>query len=156
MFNKLNGLETILENLIVFLLAYIFGIISPKSKIKNVASITSTVNFNHSCSIPEKRNSPIKANNITMPTFIKLLAIRIVARSFLGLSNSLSINLKLLGSFFLPFSISDFDNENKATSAPEIIPEKSISIQNPIKPKIKLVLMSRKTSCKRKGSDFKF
>jgi hypothetical protein len=64
--------------------------------------------------------SPIEAKSNTMAIFIKLFAIRIVAKSFLGFSKSdetISIGFDFSSK---PLSISDRVSENKATSAPEI------------------------------------
>jgi hypothetical protein len=52
--------------------------------------------------------------------FIKLLAIRIVANNFLGLSNKLMIICSCLDTLPSFTSKSDGFNENKATSDPEI------------------------------------
>src|SRR5690606_214177 len=63
------------------------------------------------------------ANKITMPILMKLLATKMVAKSFLGLSKSEVIILKVFGLFSKPFSKSVLFKENKATSAPEISAE---------------------------------
>ena len=66
--------------------------------------------------------------------FTKLLAINMVANNFLGLSKRLEIIFIRLGFSSRPLSISDFVNEKKATSAPEIKAEltnKSSNKRNP-------------------------
>jgi hypothetical protein len=94
--------------------------ISPKSKIRNVADTTSNKNRSKGCVIVLKRVSPINANNKTIAILIKLLATRIVANNFLGRSNSFAIICIVTDLFSIPSSILDFVRENKATSAPEI------------------------------------
>ena len=69
-----------------------------------------------------------------MPILIKLLATRIVANSFLGRSNNFEITLNFFELLFNPVSISDFVNEKKATSAPEINAEQSSKIKSNISP----------------------
>ena len=60
-----------------------------------------------------------------MATLIKLLAIRIVARSLSFLSSRLSTNLYLRSSLLSSSSVRDVSMEKKATSAPEINAEKN-------------------------------
>lgn len=58
-----------------------------------------------------------------MAILIKLLATKMVANNFFGRLSNLWIRLKLSGFWLRPFSISDFESEKNATSAPEISPE---------------------------------
>ena len=85
-----------------------------------------------------KKSSRIKEEIITIPTFTKLLPIRIVAKSFLGSESKLSIrSLFLLFSSF-KFSFWVFDNPKIATSDPERKADNNISIkiQNILKPEL--------------------
>ncbi len=68
---------------------------------------------------------------------MKLLATKMVANSFFGRSNSLEMILKCLALSSKPESISDFDNEKRATSAPEINAEQSNKIKSKTSPEIK-------------------
>ena len=65
---------------------------------------------------------------------MKLLATKMVANSFLGLSKSEAIILKVFGLSSKPFSKSVLLRENKATSAPEISAEHSSSKASNTKP----------------------
>ena len=71
---------------------------------------------------------PIWVNKITIAIFIKLLATKIVANSLFGLVNDFWISWTELdlSSFFN----CDLDNENRATSEPEISPEKISNTTN--------------------------
>ena len=108
--------------------AYIFGKISPKSNIKKVATTISKINFNTGEFILTNRLSPILVNKITIPILIKLFTINIVAKSLFGCSNKLLIILKDFKSNFDLISL--FDNENSATSDPEINAEPINRITN--------------------------
>ena len=71
--------------------------------------------------------------------FIKLFATKIVANSFCGFcrsSETISIELDFSSN---SLSISDFDNENNATSEPEINAEHSSNKKNNIIPDTKEV-----------------
>ena len=67
-----------------------------------------------------KRDAVIKVEIITMPTFIKLLAINMVANKRSGIFNSLIIILLALDSFFSILPFIEGLSEKKATSDPEI------------------------------------
>ena len=84
------------------------------------------VNLNHSGVIPSKKTGDKDANNNTIAMFIRLLATRMVARSFLGLANNLSMRASFLGRDF-PSSVfkSVVEREKNATSAPEMSAEKN-------------------------------
>ncbi len=123
-----NGYAISLEKLILLRDAYIFGKISPKSNIKEVATTISKINFNIGEVILVNRSSPILVNKITMPILIKLFTINIVAKSLFGSSNKLLIILKDFKSNFDLISL--FDNENSATSDPEINAEPINRITN--------------------------
>ena len=69
-----------------------------------------------------------------MAIFIKLFAISIVAKSFLGFSNNLEIISNGLDSSVWAVSISDWLRENKATSAPETKAEHNRSKNSKTKP----------------------
>ena len=76
-----------------------------------------------------KKSSRTKEEIITIPTFTKLLPIRIVAKSFLGSEINFSIlSLFLLFSSF-KFSFWVFDNPNMATSDPERKADNNMSIK---------------------------
>jgi len=60
-----------------------------------------------------------------MATLIRLLTIRIFAKSLSGLFNKLIESVNLLFFFFAYFLISVWDREKNATSDPEIIAEKT-------------------------------
>lgn len=90
---------------------------------------TSMVNFSHSGVIPAKNTGDKDANNNTMAMFIRLLATKMVARSFLGLANNFFTRANFLGRGF-PSSVfkSVVEREKNATSAPEIRAEKNNKI----------------------------
>ena len=104
------------------------GRISPKSNIKKVATTISRKNFIKGEPIALNNTSPSLVNRITIPIFIKLFATKIVAKSLFGFSNKFIIILKDLRSDF--DSISLLDNENNATSDPEMNPENINKITN--------------------------
>ena len=95
------------------------------------------------------------ANSNTMAMLIKLLATRIVAKSFLGLSNNLAIISMALEPFSSPSLIWLFVNENKATSAPEISAEHSSSTIRAIMLIAKDELVIKKKPKKHAGSGSK-
>ena len=88
-------LITFLAKKMLLRLAYIFGNISPQSKIKKVTNPTSQIALNQLLN-PLKRNSPIGAKISTIDIFTKLLAISIVANNFLGFFSILTISLLVL------------------------------------------------------------
>ena len=96
--------------------------------------------------------SPMELNKRTIPILIALLEIRIVAKSFFGRSNKLT-TIFPLAVFFSSISFkSVWDKPKKATSAPEIRPEKikstnSITIFN-----AKVPLITIKFENKLRGS----
>ena len=104
------------------------GKISPKSNIKKVATTISMKNFINGEPIALNNTSPSLVNRITIAIFIKLFATKIVAKSLFGFSNKFVIILKDLRSDF--DSISLLDNENNATSDPEMNPENINRITN--------------------------
>src|SRR5690606_37620363 len=116
-----------LENFTLFLFAYTFGIISPNRRRRKVITPTSTINLksipNKVVFILEKYSSVRRSNSRTMAIFTVLLATRIVASNFLGLSSSLTIIFCV--SLLLPFSVMKLAGvrEKNATSAPEISAE---------------------------------
>ncbi len=67
---------------------------------------------------------------------MKLFAIRIVARSFSGVSNNFNTSLLFLLSFFCKLFFWVGDNEKKATSEPETSADENNKIKIPISPKI--------------------
>jgi len=86
---------------------------------------------------------------------MKLLAIKIVANSFFGRSNSLDIILKTFGLSSKPFSMSLRVNEKKATSAPEIKAEHNNRIISKIIPETNDALADIKNKIKLVGSGSK-
>lgn len=80
---------------------------------------------------PEKSNalSVMNVLRMTMATFTKLLAIRMVASSLLGLSNNFSMRREVLPFFCFIVLSSDGPIEKKAISDPDINPEKSNRIR---------------------------
>lgn len=99
--------------------------------------------------------SPKKANSNTIAIFMKLLATKIVARSFFGRSNKLDM-VSIAADFSLtPLSISDFVNEKKATSAPEIKAEQASRTKSNTAPVINDVLVTNKVEIKTVGSGSK-
>ena len=124
MLRKNNGLATIKENLFALWFAKTLGLISPKSNNKKVIIMTWKKN-----SILESLGNSIAievryADNITIAIFIKLLAIRIVAKSIFGSFNNFSASI-----FYLFFSISCNSvglSEKNAVSEPETNAEKII------------------------------
>ena len=70
---------------------------------------------------------------------MKLLATRSVATSFLGFSKSAAISFPLELFSCSVSSMSFCDNENKATSAPEIKAEQNSKITIPVKPNTTLL-----------------
>lgn len=147
---KLSGRAINFENVMLFLLAYTFGKISPNNKIKKVIITTSTKNTRSILNNPRfkvvfklpKMESLNFANNKTIPIFIKLLATSIVANNFFGLFNSLEMISKDLESFWSLASRSDGVNEKSATSAPEISAEQSSKITNETAPNRRVKLMA--------------
>ena len=77
-----------------------------------------------------------------MEIVIKLLATRSVANSFFGFSNSAEIIFPFELFSCMVSSMSFCDNENKATSAPEIIAEQNSKIIIPDMPKVRFVSMA--------------
>ena len=73
---------------------------------------------------------------------MKLLATRSVATSFFGFSKSAVINFPLELFSCSVSSMSFCDNENKATSAPEIKAEQNNKMAIPVKPNTRLVSMA--------------
>lgn len=69
-----------------------------------------------------------------MATLMKLLAIKMVARSFFGLLSKVMIDVSFLFSLFFKSSVSFFFNEKKATSDPETSALKSKSNAKMSKP----------------------
>lgn len=63
-------------------------------------------------------------DRITIPTFIKLLAISIVPNRWFGFFNSFNINALLVWLLLLKSSFSDGVREKKATSDPDTKAEK--------------------------------
>jgi len=123
-----SGLAMNFENFKLFLLAYIFGKISPNIKIKKVMIMTSIKKTKsilkntklsseltplNSCSLSEAKSK-------TIPIFIKLLATKIVANNFFGRCSRAIIVSSAFEGVFSSGSKSDLLNENRATSAPEI------------------------------------
>ncbi len=102
-----------------------------------------------------KSVSPINANSNTMAIFIKLLATRIVARSFFGRSSNDAIICMPEEFSSIPLSIFDFVNEKSATSAPEIRAEHANNITSRIILVIKDVLVAIKFESKTEGSGSK-
>jgi hypothetical protein len=136
-----SGNATNLANFILFLFAYIFGNTSPNKSIRKVTSITSTINFKNGESISSKRFFPTIENNITTPMFIKLLATKRVASSFLGFSRSFDMILVFAGFSDAHWAKSSGVKEKYATSAAEMNAEQKSKIKMTIKPKSKLVSM---------------
>ena len=110
--------EIIFENFILFLEAYIFGKISPKNKIKRVATTISKINFNKGEDISWKRSFPIELNKITIAMLMRLFVINIVANNLLGFNSKRWIVFK--DEKLRLSSICFFVKENNATSDPEI------------------------------------
>jgi hypothetical protein len=111
-------------------LAYTFGKISPNIKIRKVATTTSNKNrtdikLKSLILIFENKVSPITLKSSTTPMLMVLLAIRIVANNFLGLSNNFTMILPLAVLSCTMVLISVADKPKKATSAPDIKAEQS-------------------------------
>lgn len=140
------------ENLIRFLLAYIFGNISPNNNIRKVAIITSRINLTTEEDILIKMKFPKNANRITIAILIKLFATRIVASNFFGFSSKSETIRIGLEPFSEASSRSDLERENKATSAPEINAEQSKSKNSRARPKINLRSKAIKKNDKLEGS----
>ena len=153
--NTFKGCAINMANFKLFLLAYTFGKISPKSKIKNVTTTTSTTNFNTGDAIDENICSLKYANKITIPMLMKLFATKIVANSFFGRSNRDAI-IWIRFALSSPMSlISDLVNENKATSAPEINAEPHNKRNSKIKPDATDMSIAKLFMIKLKGSGSK-
>ena len=108
------------ENFSAYFAAYTLGMISPKSNNRKV-TIT-MVNKNESqagAKLKSSMASVKKVDNITIPTFTKLLVINIVASKCSGFFNKSSTCLLLL--LFSIFKLSRLagDKEKKATSEPD-------------------------------------
>ncbi len=105
------------------LLAIIFGMISPKSRITEVIPITSSnrpnMGFTDILNTCDTRN----VDRITMETFTKLLAIKIVANKVLGLSLSFNMRISLLLLLILNDSRLRGVSEKNAVSDPEMSPD---------------------------------
>ena len=87
----------------------------------------------------------------TIAIFIKLFAIKIVAKSFFGLSRRLIINFSLLVSFVSSLEKSEGFSEKRATSDPEINPDATSKITIVLKLTISGMVIC-KTIMKLKGS----
>jgi hypothetical protein len=102
-----------------FWVAYILGITSPMSKIKNVTATTCMIKPSKGFALKSNNSSITNVERITVAILMKLMLIRTVARTVLGAFMSCSI----LPSFFDPelfsSSISVGVNEKKADSAAE-------------------------------------
>ena len=88
-----------------------------------------------------KRSSTIIVEIITIATLIKLLAIRIVARSFFGLFNKfITLRLLMLLDSFKSLLFTA-ESEKKATSDPDIIADRktSITIKKIVRPRLKVI-----------------
>ena len=96
---------------------------------------------------------PINENKITTPILKKLLATNSVAKSFLGLSKRLEIIFPFETFSCSVSSMSFWDKEKSATSAPETIADKNSKINIPTKPIIKL--MSKVVAKNKLGSGSK-
>jgi hypothetical protein len=130
-FNTLTGYAINKEKDILFLLAYIFGSISPKSRIMKVTITTSTINFNRGSAIPSKNKGVIEAKSNIMAMFIRLFATRIVANNFLGSDKSFFTRaIRLEGDWSSSVGKSVGDSEKKATSVPEIMAEHNNKTSN--------------------------
>ena len=106
----------------MFLFAYIFGIISPKKTITRVTAIVR----NRKIKVDFPKTLHVKyADKVIIATFIRLFKINIVASSFSGVFNRFIV----LTNPFLCVLIRVFFwvlvKEKKATSDPEIKPDKS-------------------------------
>ena len=75
--------------------------------------------------MPEKTTAVRESKSKTMAILIKLLATKIVARSFLGFESSFLIIRSFLEGLVSSSSTSTAFNEKKATSAPEIKAEQN-------------------------------
>ena len=105
----------------MFLFAYTFGIISPKKTITRVTTIVR----NKKTKVDLPKTSHVKyADKVIIATFIRLFKISIVARSFSGVFNKAIALLKPFlceeRKVFFWLSV----KEKKATSDPEINPDK--------------------------------
>ena len=90
-----------------------------------------------------------------MPMLMKLFATNIVASNFFGRSKSLEIIENALGCSSKPWSISDFVNENMATSTPEINAEQNSNIISNNNPEINAEFTEIKKNMKHEGSGSK-
>ena len=131
---KSIGYTISLANFILFLLAYTFGKTWPNNKIKKAAINTSRINFKSGTVTAEKIVFPTTENKSIMEILMKLFATRSVATNFLGFAKSSEIIFPLELFSCTISSMSFCDNENKATSAPEINAEQNSKMVIPTKP----------------------
>ena len=92
---------------------------------RKVTKITSKINLIISDSITEKIELPTNEKIITTPIWLKLLATRIVAKSFFGFCNNFEITFAFVASCLNSMLRSFWVNENMATSAAETIAEQN-------------------------------
>ena len=120
---KLRGAAINSETSTGFLLARIFGIISPNNNRTEVIRTTCIKKTTHASDVSLMKNVVKNVEIITIATLMKLFVIRMVASNFLGFRRScktLSFFLLLCN---LSLSASVGLNEKKAVSEPEIRPE---------------------------------
>jgi len=125
--------------------AYILGTISPKSNISAVTTMTWRKNAIKGNSSSLISLLVTNTDKTTIATLIKLLEIKIVARSLLGLPSNRRMSL-LRRLWDSSISLSwDGLSEKKATSEPDIIAEKNNNITMAAKLRIKEVLSGSST-----------
>lgn len=113
-----------------FLLAYIFGKISPNNSTTAVIIPTSNKNCNHGCDMDSKNNEVSDAKTSTVAMLIRLLSNKIIAKSRLGFLRKCAMIRSDLFDAFVASLMYDGANEKKATSAPETSAEPSKSSNN--------------------------
>ena len=95
----------------------------------NVTAITWMKNWLDELSwVLSNRSSTIMVDNITMATLIKLLAISIVANSFLGVLSRFIIRKEFIWLESFNSFLFEAVKEKKATSDPDIIAERKTKI----------------------------
>jgi len=103
-----------------FLVANIFGMTSPKSRMMKVMTSTSRIRPSRGFPLKSKRSELIKAARSTAAMFTVLLATRMVLRRVSGESQSFSTIAAFLDLLAFSFSMSSGRSEKKATSDPDI------------------------------------
>lgn len=115
-----------------FLLAYIFGSISPNNSTTAVITPTSNRNCSQGCRIASKNNEVSDAKTSTVAMLIRLFNNKIIAKSRLGFLRKCAMVRSDLFEALATSFMYDGDNEKKATSEPDTSAEHSKSSSNKI------------------------